>query len=311
MLVGSEETGAIPAKIPPRIRSLHRNRGCRKSLGDANEASPFEAQPEEFELSLSDPVIEPDQLLQLPDYLLLDARGSSDRSDDTKNGAVVVPVEQWVDAAKGDKTSFENTEYWGRELGKLGVSTHTTAVVFDDGRMTEAARVWFILQFFGVKSLVLNGGAPGLTAMAGRRLMSTPPNPTPFQAAYDAGQVGIVDRGMLKAGLGTATIFDARTSAEFRGEDLKSNARGGHLPGARLLPHSDLLEAGRLRSPEALREMLSKTGFEAGDHLVTHCDGGGRAALAAIAAVRAGYEDVNIYYLSFSDWAKDESCPIV
>lgn len=262
-------------------------------------------------MPLSDPVIESEQLVQLPNYVLLDARGTSNHSAGSIDGAVVVPVEQWVDAAKGDTTSFENTEYWGRELGKLGVSTHTTAVVFDDGRMTEAARVWFILQFFGAKSLVLNGGAPRLTAMAGRRLMSTPPNPTPFQAAYDAGQVGIVDRDTLKVGLGTATVFDARTPAEFRGADLKSNARGGHLPGARLLPHSDLLEAGRLRSPEALREMLSKTGFETGDHLVTHCDGGGRAALAAIAAVRAGYEDVNVYYLSFSDWAKDESCAIV
>jgi thiosulfate/3-mercaptopyruvate sulfurtransferase len=45
--------------------------------------------------------------------------------------------------------------------------------------------------------------------------------------------------------------------------------------------------------------------------VVTHCDGGGRAALAAIAAVRAGYDDVRAYYLSFADWAKDQSCPIV
>jgi thiosulfate/3-mercaptopyruvate sulfurtransferase len=27
-------------------------------------------------------------------------------------------------------------------------------------------------------------------------------------------------------------------------------------------------------------------------------------------AVRAGYLGVRVYYLSFSDWAKDESCPI-
>ena len=33
-------------------------------------------------------------------------------------------------------------------------------VVMDDGRMTEAARVWFILQYFGLPAVVLNGGAP-------------------------------------------------------------------------------------------------------------------------------------------------------
>jgi thiosulfate/3-mercaptopyruvate sulfurtransferase len=44
---------------------------------------------------------------------------------------------------------------------------------------------------------------------------------------------------------------------------------------------------------------------------VTHCEGGGRAALGAAAAVRAGFDDVRVYYLSFGDWVRDESCPIV
>jgi thiosulfate/3-mercaptopyruvate sulfurtransferase len=43
---------------------------------------------------------------------------------------------------------------------------------------------------------------------------------------------------------------------------------------------------------------------------------GRRAALAAAAAVRAEFDDVRVYYLSFyylsfADWARDESCPIV
>jgi hypothetical protein len=45
--------------------------------------------------------------------------------------------------------------------------------------------------------------------------------------------------------------------------------------------------------------------------VVTLCDGGGRAALAAAATLRAGYRDVRAYYLSFADWAKDESCAII
>ena len=42
----------------------------------------------------------------------------------------------------------------------------------------------------------------------------------------------------------------------------------------------------------------------------SHCDAGGRAALAALAAVVAGRRDVQAYYLSFSDWAADGSCPV-
>lgn len=100
---------------------------------------------------------------------------------------------------------------------------------------------------------------------------------------------------------GNVRIFDARTPSEFSGTDLRNNARGGHLPSARLLPHANLLDNGLVRPASDLRQMLSDVGFQPGDHIVTHCDGGGRAALAAIAAVRAGYTDVRAYYLSFSD----------
>lgn len=54
--------------------------------------------------------------------------------------------------------------------------------------------------------------------------------------------------------------------------------------------------------------MLAGAGFTPGDRIVTHCDGGGRAALAAL---RAGYAEVHAHYLSFADWAKDECCPVV
>ena len=60
-----------------------------------------------------------------------------------------------------------------------------------------------------------------------------------------------------------------------------------------------------------VRAMLDRVGFQPGDHIVTHCEGGGRAAFGAAAAVRAGFGDVRVYYLSFGDWAKDDTCPIV
>ena len=110
---------------------------------------------------------------------------------------------------------------------------------------------------------------------------------------------------------GRAHVFDTRTRAEFTGEDARNRARSGHLPGARHLSHVDLLENGLFRPAAALHAMLERVGFGPGDHIVTHCEGGGRAALGAAAAVRAGFTDVRVYYLSFGDWVRDESCPVV
>ena len=64
-----------------------------------------------------------------------------------------------------------------------------------------------------------------------------------FQAVPGAGFVGLVDRETLKRQLdGDAHVFDTRTRSEFTGEDMRNRTRGGHLPSARHLSHTDLLE---------------------------------------------------------------------
>lgn len=260
-----------------------------------------------------DPIIEPATLASLGAFRLLDVREPAAFEASHPANAVRVPIEVWEAAAKSGETSFENVGYWERAIAALGVDGLLPIVVYDDGRMTEAARVWFILQYFGAEAFILNGGLPAVQGHDGLLVTAKAVGaPGGFQARPGSGSVGLVDRQTLKADLaGNIRIFDARTAGEFAGEDLRRNARGGHLPGARLLPHASLLDAGRLRPPEELRNLLAGAGFQPGDHIVTHCDGGGRAALAAAAAARAGYDDVRAYYLSFADWAKDESCSIV
>jgi thiosulfate/3-mercaptopyruvate sulfurtransferase len=260
-----------------------------------------------------DPIIEPDALVSLDAFRLLDVREPAPFADDHPANAIRVPIEMWEGAAKTGETSFENTGLWEHAIAELGVDDRIPAVVYDDGRMTEAARVWFILQYFGAAAFILNGGWPAIRGRAALRAAAARPAvPAVFQARPRSGPVGLIDRPALKAELdGDVRIFDARTAGEFAGEDLRRNTRGGHLPGASLLPHSNLLAAGRMKPAAELRALLAGAGFAHGDPIVTHCDGGGRAALAAAAAVRAGYEGVRVYYLSFADWAKDESCPIV
>lgn len=259
----------------------------------------------------NDPFIDIAALSSLGPVRYLDARDQAAFDAGHAPGAVRAPVEIWDAAAKAADTGFEKTAYWDKALRALGVDQSTVAVTYDSGRMTDAARVWFILQYFGIKTLILNGGWPILSSAT-----ALPPGAEAskgdFRAVPGAGSVGLVDRETLKRQLdGDAHVFDSRTRAEFTGEDMRKRTRGGHLPGARHLSHVDLLDNGIVRSAPALRAMLEGVGFGPGDHIVTHCEGGGRAALAAAAAVRAGFDDVRVYYLSFADWVRDESCPIV
>jgi thiosulfate/3-mercaptopyruvate sulfurtransferase len=259
----------------------------------------------------TDPFVEPAALSALGPIRYLDARDQAAFDASQAPGAVRVPVDAWDKTIKAAGTGVGEHGFWSEALSQLGVGPDVTAVTYDTGAMTNAARVWFILQYFGLKCVILNGGWPALAAATGVPAAAAPSR-APIKATPIQGAVGLVGRETLKQQLdGAAHVFDSRTLKEFTGEDARGRSRGGHLPGARHLSHVDLMDRGFVHPAPVLRSMLQDVGFGPGDHIVTHCEGGGRAALAAAAAVRAGFDDVRVYYLSFADWARDESCPIV
>jgi thiosulfate/3-mercaptopyruvate sulfurtransferase len=257
-----------------------------------------------------------EQVLARADQLVLDVRDRPSYLAGHVGKAVHLDLKQWEQLAKTAGGELHRSDVWWPAIGALGIDGRKTVVVYDDGRMTEAARAWFILQWHGVDALVLDGGWPAVL-----RTSSFEPNTTESVATvahYEPPEgyrplVGLVTREMLKQQLdGSVQILDARTRSEHRGEDLRANACGGHLPGARLVEHASLLAAdGTLKPRQQLNELLADAGLSKDVPIVTHCDGGGRAALAALAALNAGQQEVSAYYLSFSDWAKDESCAIV
>ena len=257
----------------------------------------------------TDPFIEANAIAALGPVRYLDARDAAAFAAGHAPNAIRTPSNDWDTAVKVAGSGFEDTAHWEATLNDLGVDNTTTHVVYDTGGMTNAARVWFILQYYGARAVIANGGWP---ALAGAPVPQGAGPGSGFKAHPRAGAVGLVDSATLKIQLnGDAQVFDTRTLAEYTGEDQRKNPRGGHLPGARHLSHTDLLDNGRVKPATEVRAMLDSAGFQPGDHIVTHCEGGGRAAFGAAAAVRAGFEDVRVYYLSFGDWAKDDTCPIV
>lgn len=259
----------------------------------------------------TDPFVDVTGLASLGPVRYLDVRDQAAFDAGHVPGAVRVPLEAWDAMIKDADIGFESAPHWNDALQAIGIGHDAVAVAYDAGGMTNAARVWFILQYFGAHAAILNGGWPALVS-AGDLPASAAPAAGRFQADPGVGKVGVVDRHTLKRQLGdVAQVFDSRSHAEFTGEDARGRARSGRLPGARHLSHADLMNYGVVHSSDVLRDMMERAGFRQQHNLVTHCEGGGRAALAAAAALRAGYHDVRVYYLSFGDWVRDETCPIV
>lgn len=260
----------------------------------------------------TDPFVSASALSGLGSIRYLDARDEAAFAAGSAPNAARVASDAWDAAAKAGDVGFGHTPYWEQAIGSLGLGGDTLAVVFDNGAMVPAARTWFMLQHYGALAVIVNGGWPAMQA-AGNLPMGIPAAGSPFRAKPGTGTVGVVLRTDLRDQLaqGQAHVFDTRTPKEYTGEDQRRNPRGGHLPLARNLSHTELMTDGVVHDAATLRRMLDKAGFQGSDRIVTHCEGGGRAALAAAAAVRAGFNDVKVYYHSFSDWSRDDTCPVV
>jgi thiosulfate/3-mercaptopyruvate sulfurtransferase len=96
----------------------------------------------------NDPFVDAAALFSLGPIRYLDARDQATFDAGHAPGAVRVTVDEWHKAAKAADVGFADTAYWNHALGSLGVDPSALAVTYDGGQMTNAARVWFILQYF-------------------------------------------------------------------------------------------------------------------------------------------------------------------
>ena len=87
--------------------------------------------------------------------------------------------------------------------------------------------------------------------------------------------------------------------------------RGGHIPKAKNIPFSSLVEEGnnRFKSATALRELFSQADVKTGSSVATYCHIGQQASLLYFVARYLGY-DAHVYDGSFEDWSSRSELPV-
>jgi thiosulfate/3-mercaptopyruvate sulfurtransferase len=197
---------------------------------------------------------------------------------------------------------------------RLGIGARTPVVAYDDGSGAFAARLWWLLRYFGHTSVrLLDGGLAawrrgGYPLVTGDAAPAAPVDP-PFLAS--AGHAPTVAAATL-LGPGAPRLIDVRAADRFAGRVEPIDPVAGHVPGASNLPFAAALgEDSRFRPVAELRALYAAAlGGVTPDRAAVMCGSGVTACHGLFALELAGLPGAALYPGSWSEWIRDPQRPV-
>jgi thiosulfate/3-mercaptopyruvate sulfurtransferase len=199
-------------------------------------------------------------------------------------------------------------------LSHIGWVDSKLLVAHDDRSSAIAARLWWLMRYFGHDAALLDGGLdawvraglplePGAVKSAASRVPLLHAD-----AAMTVSTANVLD----DLGRSSLTLVDARAAERYSGAVEPLDTRAGHIPGALNRPFSlNLDETGCFKQAEQLRmefdALLQRRSLES---IVHSCGSGVTACHNRFAMELAGMGASRIYPGSWSEWVRDESRPI-
>jgi thiosulfate/3-mercaptopyruvate sulfurtransferase len=195
-----------------------------------------------------------------------------------------------------------------------GISPATQVVVYDAAGGSFAARLWWLLRYYGHTAVAVLDGSFQKWQREGRPLRSG------VEARQAAQFVGQPDPGMW---VSTAEVdalrqdpanrlVDARASARFQGEQEFIDPVSGHIPGAvnrfhgeNLGPDGTFQPADRLKAA-----FIALLGGVPAANAIVYCGSGVTSCHHLVAMEYAGLSGTRLYPGSWSEWIRDPARPV-
>lgn len=263
-------------------------------------------------------LIEPADLAKIlhdPDVRVLDVGTTADYWQGHIPGALNLPARE-TDDLDANRQGFPVEPWYAQAVFRdLGINNNSRVFIYDDEHSDFAARVFYVLEFFGLEHVqVLDGGykhwvQAGFAttrAPSAIRAGNFTADPTPAIIATSEW----VDKHLKDPAV---RLVDTRTAAEFSGE-MVEGPRGGHIPGAVNIDWTRTLAPGDLKTIldlAALKKLFAEYNVLPSQEVVTYCQTGMRASEVYFALRLLGYQRVRVYDGSWQDWSANPKMPVV
>lgn len=197
-------------------------------------------------------------------------------------------------------------------MGSLGIGDEHMVVAYDDDGNHIAARLWWVLSYYGHPAVrLLDGGYPKWLA-EGRPLTAEMPRHPPATFTPRVRPEWRVARDEVRRAIGNPAvrIVDCRGPRDFRGE-VGRGERKGRIPGAVNVPIKSFWDGPykTWKSEADLRAVHEAAGVTPDRRVITYCNAGVSASVGLLALKLLGYPSAANYAGSWYDWERDASNP--
>jgi len=209
-----------------------------------------------------------------------------------------------ADAATPYAARVAPPETFAAVVGTLGIGDATTVVAYDDGDAPFAARIVWMLRYYGHDAAYVLAGGYAEWQLDGGEIVTAVPT-------YASETFTPHVRPELRATRGEVlAIAQGRSDAQLveTQRDQTYALRDRDIAGAVRLSGSALLEdarGGRIAAPQTLAALARGAGLDPHKRTIVSCGSGVSASGSYLALQAAGFRDVAVYDGSWMEWSHD------
>ncbi len=209
--------------------------------------------------------------------------------------------------AHGGRHPLPDVQELSGKLGEIGIGQSTNVLLYDDQNGCMAARMWWLLNYYGHESVQVMEEGFSTWVKKGFPVTDELPSPSPKTFIPNVQTSWVANVNAIEDLPKDRVLVDSRAPERYRGEVEPIDPKAGHIPGALNRFWLDAVKDGRWKSTEELEKQFADIKNRS---VMVYCGSGVTACANILAMKAAGVKDLTLYAGSWSDWVSYEHHPV-